>query len=485
MSDREFAPHLTRFTSGIPGLDRVLDGGFLSGGVYIVEGAPGAGKTIFSNQVAFHQVQGGRHVLYVTLLAESHTRLLQHLQDMTFFDCTAIPDRLNYVSAFRALEEGGLKALLDLVRRELQARSTSMIVLDGFASAGESAANDREFKKFVNELQVHASLSSCTFFLLSSGLTDAASVQPVHTMVDGLVRLSDHTVGVRAQRQLQVQKLRGSRYLRGVHSFEISTEGVRVHPRLESVPGDAADVGPAERIETGLATLDALLGGGLRRGSSTMVLGPTGAGKSILGYSFLSRSVAAEKGLLFSFYETPNDAIHKAAGVGLDLAAQRKKGHLEIEWHSPVEASLDIIGERILAAVERVKARRLFVDGFNALEASTPYRERIPQFFGALSRALRGRGVTALYAAELQATLAPRLVVPVAGISPLLENLLVMHFREETGRLRRLLWVVKTRDSAIDSAILPFAITRKGIDIDVAAVQPPRKRNGRGARRRE
>src|ERR1700677_2651933 len=106
MSAHAFAPHLQRFTSGVPGLDRVLSGGFFAGGVYIFEGVPGAGKTILANQIAFHQVREGKHVLYVTLLAESHSRLLQHLQDLAFFDGSVIPEKLTYVSGFRDLEEG-------------------------------------------------------------------------------------------------------------------------------------------------------------------------------------------------------------------------------------------------------------------------------------------------------------------------------------------------------------------------------------------
>src|ERR1700679_1071626 len=127
MSSTPYAPKLERFNSGIPGLDRVLAGGFFAGGGDIVEGRPGAGKTIFANQLAFHAVLGGRCALYVTLLAESHTRLLQHLQDMSFFDPTAIPEQLTYGGGFRGLEEGGLKARLGLVRQELRAHRARLI----------------------------------------------------------------------------------------------------------------------------------------------------------------------------------------------------------------------------------------------------------------------------------------------------------------------------------------------------------------------
>jgi circadian clock protein KaiC len=466
MSTQDFVPPLKRLSSGVPGLDQVLSGGFFAGGVYIVEGVPGAGKTILANQICFHHAKEGRRVLYITLLAESHARLLQHLQDMSFFDPSCIPDRLTYVSGFRALEEGGLRGLLDLVRKELRAQNGSLIVLDGFAAVGESAETDREFKKFVHELQVHASLSPCTFFLLSSGLSAGPeTVQPVHTMVDGLVRLSDHLFGVRAQRELHVAKLRGSRYLRGVHTFEISDDGVRVHPRLESLSEELVDAGGIERVSTGLPRLDAMMGGGLVRGSTTMLLGPTGVGKTILGYQFVSGSSVKEKGLLFSFYETPERALSKADGIGLNLARSCERGELEMMWESPVESSLDAIAGRLLAAVDRTRAKRLFIDGFGAFEHAAAYPERVSQFFAALQRELHRRAVTSLYTSELRQIFSPEIKAPVRGLSPLLENLLLLRFVELHGDIHRVISILKMRDSGFEAAIRQFRVREHGIDI--------------------
>jgi circadian clock protein KaiC len=474
MSTHDFVPRLTRFASGVSGLDRVLAGGFFAGGVYIVEGIPGAGKTILANQIAFHHVKDGRRVLYVTLLAESHSRLLQHLQEMSFFDPSAIPDRLTYVSGFRTLEEDGLRGLLDLVRKELRSQNASLVILDGFAAVGESAESDREFKKFVHELQVLAGFTPCTFFLLSSGLSAGPEgTQPVHTMVDGLVRLSDRLFGVRAQRELTVAKLRGSRYLRGVHSFDITDDGIRVHPRLESLAHDLVDGGHVDRISTGLPRLDTMLGGGLLRGSTTMLLGPTGVGKTILGYQFLSASTATEKGLLVSFFETPERAVAKAGAIGLHLERARERGHLELMWQSPVEASLDAIGGEILDAVDRTGARRLFLDGFGGFQYAAVYPERVTGFFAALQRELHRRNVTSVYASELRQIYAPAIKAPVRGVSPLLENLIVLRFVELHGDIRRVISVIKMRDSSFDGMIRGFRVDATGIDIteDFEAVE--------------
>ncbi len=391
---------------------------------------------------------------------------MQHLQGLSFFDSNAIPDKLTYVSGFRTLEEGGLRALLDLVRKELKAQRATLVILDGFAAVGESAETDRDFKKLVHELQVNAGLTPCTFFLLSSGLSAGPeSVLPVHTMVDGLVRLSDTRFGVRDQRELHVAKLRGSRYLRGVHSFDITDDGVCVHPRLESLPDERMDVGPIEKVSTGVARLDQILGGGYVRGSTTMLLGPTGVGKTILGYQFVSKATANDKGLLVTFFETPERAVAKADGIGLDLQRGRDRGELEIMWQSPVEASLDAIGSKILAAVDRTGARRLFLDGFGGFEYAAVYPERVTGFFAALQRELHRRRVTSVYASELQQIFSPEIKAPVRGLSPLLENLVVLRFIEVRGDILRAISVIKMRDSGFDQLIHEFRVTEHGIEI--------------------
>jgi circadian clock protein KaiC len=283
--------------------------------------------------------------------------------------------------------------------------------------------------------------------------------------VDGLVRLSDRVFGVRAHRELQVQKFRGSRYLRGLHSFEINDDGIRVYPRLESSSAASRAHSGSSRLVIGFPRLDAMIGGGLLSTSTTMILGPSGVGKTVVGYRFLASSTAEEKGLLFSFYETPERVLTKAKDVGIDLAAGYDRGDVGLVWQSPVESTLDGIGWRILESVDRLGAKRLFVDGFNALESASAHPERVPQFFAALGRELQARGVTTVYAAELHQIFSPQIAAPLRGLSPLVENMLLMRFVELGARLRRTLSVIKLRDSEFDPAICEFCLTSHGLDV--------------------
>src|SRR3954468_5415963 len=178
---------MERFPTGIPGLDAITRGGLLASGVYIVQGTPGSGKTILANEICYRYVAQGGRAIYVTLLAEAHSRMLQHLGSMSFFDESVIPDKLYYISAFRMLEDQGLKGLMEVLRREIRAHRATLLILDGLVAAQESAPSAREFKKFIHELQAQAVAHGCTVVLLTSGAGEM--VRAEHTMVDGLIEL--------------------------------------------------------------------------------------------------------------------------------------------------------------------------------------------------------------------------------------------------------------------------------------------------------
>jgi circadian clock protein KaiC len=182
------AQDLKRVASGIGGLDQVLRGGFIKGGLYIVEGVPGTGKTIFGNQLAFNQAKAGQPVLYVTLIAETVGRMLVNIHNMTFFDDAAVGTGILYLSGFSALKNGGLTGLLHLLRREVAAHHAAVLMIDGFAAAADSAHSREELKIFVQQLQTQADAVDCTVFLLTNPTEQTPSSE--ETMVDGIINLA-------------------------------------------------------------------------------------------------------------------------------------------------------------------------------------------------------------------------------------------------------------------------------------------------------
>src|SRR4051812_11927693 len=285
---------LERVPSGIAGLDIVLSGGFLKGGLYIIQGLPGTGKTTFGNQVCFHHVASGGRALYVTLLAEYHARMMQHLGVMTFFDGSKIPDQLIYLNGLSVLESDGLKGLLTQLRREITRHNVSVLVLDGIVSAKRASNDEQAFNKFVHELQAVAIATGCTVLMLTSA--QGERLTPEHTMVDGIIELSDQLMGWSAESYLQVVKFRGSAHLRGRHAFKITDNGIVVHPRIEALLARPSrpDLGGLGRVSIGVDQLDIMLGGGLPETSTAMIMGPSGTGKTTLGLQFLCRCSESE-----------------------------------------------------------------------------------------------------------------------------------------------------------------------------------------------
>jgi circadian clock protein KaiC len=462
---RAAADPIERVPSGIPGIDTILGGGFLRGGAYIVHGAPGTGKTIFANQVSFYHAAAGNRVVYVTLLAESHARMMQHLQTLQFFEPARIPDAIYYISAFRTLEEDGLKGLIDLLRREIHDRGASLLVLDGFVAVEDSAASDREFNKFVHELQAHLGMENCTALLLANG--SRKDVHPEHAMVDGLFELHDQLFDAKPERELEVPKFRGSGLLHGRHAFRITDAGITVYPRLEALFSRPSldEECRAEQVSIGVPPLDAMLGGGLPCGTTTLALGPPGAGKTTLGLHFLARSSRREPGLLFGFYDTPARLQAKATRLGINLDRQIEAGHLEILWQPPTEDVLDALGNRLVDAARHRGVRRLLIDGLPAFEAVASRPGRLARFFTAMTNELRVLGVTTLYTAETSHLFATDVDISMAASSTFTENLILLRYVQRRAQLHRLLSIVKVRDSEFDSSSREFHIGKGGINL--------------------
>lgn len=455
---------LQRLSSGLPGLDQVLGGGFFQSGVYIVQGLPGSGKTILANQLCYHQAAQGGRAVYVTLLAESHSRMLQHIHTLSFFDESAIPDRVSYLSAFNVLEADGLKGLMTVLRQEMRSRAANVLVLDGLVAAAEAAPSDKELKKFIHELQTSAVFHGCTVFLLTSGTAQRISAE--HTMVDGILELEERLFDARSERSIQVRKFRGAGSLRGKHPLRITDAGLTVYPRIEtlfSAPPDSV-VTPGA-LSTGVPSLDALVdAGGLPRCSATVVVGSTGTGKTTLGLHFLAACSAQEPGLLFGFFESPARLRAKARLLGVDVDQLEASGALTLMWSSQGEHVMDELGHRLLDAVQAKGIKRVVIDGLSGFFESAVHPERITRYFSCLANELRRRGATVVMTLETRDVVSSSVPLPY-GVSGFVDNLLFLRFVEDHGIVKRLLTITKMRDTHFSLGLHAFNIGAKGMQI--------------------
>lgn len=458
---------IKRVPTHVPGLDAILCGGFLSGGVYLIQGPAGSGKTVLASQIVYGHAAQGNRALFVTVLGENHGRMMAHLRPMRFFDQSLVPDRVAYISAYQAIDENkeGLRDLTAFLAGEVQSRGALLLVLDGLSAVEAKARSSFETKRFAHELQALALATDCTMLLL----TTPSGPQPLagHTLVDGVIELEQRIYALRSERRLLVHKTRGSGYLEGEHPFRITREGVTIFPRIEAQFANptASDGASRMRVPSGVASLDELLHGGLPAATMAAVVGPAGAGKTTFGLQFLAGSSAAEPGLLFGCYESPDRLRLKAQTMGLGFAAAEQRGEIELLWYPVGEHVLDELAHRLLDAVQRRGVKRLVIDGISGFQESALEQERMVRFWSVLAGQLRALGVTTLHTTELPELMGTEIRAPLGWVSAMAEVLILLRYVELQSRLFRLISLFKVREGSFDPTIREFTITDAGIVI--------------------
>lgn len=473
------ATDATNITTGIPGLDDILGGGLVEGGLYMIEGMAGAGKTILSSQIGFHRVSEGDVVLYVTLIAESHTKLLGHLRALSFYDADAISDRMLFVSGYHELMRDGLSGFLALIAATIKANRPRFMVIDGFRSAREFSTTELELSQFIHELSAFVAAARCTTLILAP--LSGNEPHPEHTLVDGLIELNRYSTGMRRAREIEVHKLRARDHLLGKHFFKITGDGLVTFPRLEARPSlmeSAPDL--KTKLAFGMPEFDAMLGGGVVKGSTTTLIGPSGVGKTLLALKFLEAGVErGERCVYFGFYESPERLIAKAEAVSIRLADAAQDGRLTIQWQPAVELAIDELAAGLIAVVTRANASRLVVDGIEGFHDSANRVERFGLFLNALTHRLRQAGVTALLTEELP-LYTDAVHTQAMRASAMTENIVLLRYVEANSGLYRMLSVVKQRESAHDLAIRRFVIDERGLHMSEGFIGATGLLSGRG-----
>lgn len=452
---------MKRLPTLVDGLDEILNGGLFEGGVYIFEGPPGVGKTTLANQIAYTLARREIRTLYVTMLAESHARMLQHMEEQIFFDQHEVSAKVFYVSGYRELEQGGLKAVVELLRGEVMRHRASLLVIDGLVvNSLETMTND-SVRQFVHELQSLVSAMSSTCLVLTSGNGNALSAE--QTMVDGIFSFEDHGFHWRAERRMQVRKFRGSQVIRGQHTFCISNQGIQFFPRLESLPlqhANSVRLGEAD-VSTGMHTLDSVLHGrGLLAGSSSAVIGHTGSGKTTLALAFAAGATPGSPGLILSSTELSSELRHMGAELGLGIDGALDAGALSIKNLGQEDESMDEMGHKLLRLVDELKVRRLVVDGLAGLADTLAFPERGYRFLGRLLVELKRRGVTSLFTVDPQA-LAIAAGTPLAeGVTGWFDNVFVFDSAPARERAfhQRILSIAKVRGGGTTAATVDLFV---------------------------
>lgn len=456
---------LPREPTGIDGLDTVLGGGLFRAGIYMVSGSPGTGKTTLANHVAFDHVRRGGRVVYTTLLAETHARMIAYLRQFEFFDESLVGNQFVYLNGFSPLGREGLGGLLKLVRAMVRDHQATMLVIDGVVAVAQIAASEVDYKQFIAELQAWVSAVGCTVLFLRSAGNEPEFI-PEQTMVDGIIKLSLENSDLFTVRKVCVTKFRGARQMPGLHAVTIDERGMTVYPRLEAAPLPPRLEAASERLSTGVPGLDDLLHGGLVTRSATLVFGSSGAGKTTLGLQYLNEgALRGERVLHFSFYEPPDQLLGKAQRFGLVLAEHYAKGAFFIERRRAAEALTDEILGDLIDIVTRERITRVFIDGIVGFRSGA-HPARLAGIFAAFVDVLSSLGATTVLSDESPHLFLRDPRVPSDGMVSVFHNVVLMRLVEGEDRTLRSLTVVKTRDSDYDPRVWSMHVGPNGLYCD-------------------
>lgn len=461
-------------STGITGLDDVLNGGFPRGHFFLVEGEPGAGKTTLGLQFLMAGRGSSESLLYVTL-SESEREIQKvarshgwSLKGITIYEFTPTEDALrpeDQYSAFHPSDvefQDAMKNILGQVDRVKPSR----VVIDSLSEIRLLAGDSLRYRRQILALKHFFTNRGCTVLLLDDRTATEHDLQ-LQSIAHGVLMLEKvpRDYG-RIRRRVQIAKMRGSVYREGYHDYTIATGGVEVYPRLvasEHLRGAPGGVAPS-----GLAQLDALWGGGLDRGTSTLLLGPAGAGKSSIALSYaVTAARAGEFVSMFLFEELITLACRRGAGLNLDPRPYIKAGKLHMEQIDPAELSPGEFVQHVRDTVETKDARMVIIDSLNGFMNAMPDEAHLPLQMHELLAFLNHRGVLTILVLSQAGLMGANMTTPV-DLSYLADNVMLFRYFEAAGRVRKALSVVKKRSGPHEDTIRELTMAKGCVTIGEA-----------------
>ena len=457
--------------TGVPGLDDILAGGLREGHVFLLEGSPGTGKTTIALRFLIEGAAVGERGLYITLSetdrelregARSHGWVLDDNIDV--FELVPPESLLDADEQQSLLYSSDLelgettKQIFEVFERVKPAR----VVLDSLSEIRLLAQSSLRYRRQILSLKHYFARHGATVLMLDDRTSDTAD-KTAHSVVHGVVQLEELTPDYGAERRrLRVSKYRGQAYRGGYHDFTIKTGGVAVFPRL--VAAEHRTGFARRQMTSGVSQLDALLGGGIEQGSSTLVLGPAGTGKSTFVLQFVAAAVAnGEKAAMFIFDEEMGLLFDRTRPMGFDLQAMRDSGNLHIEQVDAAELSPGEFEHRVRERVKGMGARTVVIDSLNGYQAAMPEENSLILHIHELLQYLNRQGANT-FLTVAQHGLVGDMKAPV-DVTYLADTVILLRYFEALGKVRRAVSVIKKRTGAHEDTIREFRIGAGGLSL--------------------
>jgi circadian clock protein KaiC len=456
--------------TGIPGLDIILGGGLAPGRIYLVEGEPGTGKTTTGLQFLQEGVRRGESVLYITL-AESQEEVgavaASHGWDMSgirIHEVLPSPEMLKPEQQYTMFHpsEVEMAGTLQQILAGVEEHKPARVVLDSLSELQLLADTALRYRRQVLALKQFFSTRNCTVMLLDDRTASSADLQ-VRSIAHGVIQLEQSVKDYGAERRrMRIIKFRGRAFSGGLHDYNIVKGGLTVHPRL--VAAGTRSLQERTQLSTGLGELDELLGGGLERGTSTLIVGPPGTGKSSLAAQIVSAALdRGEPAAMFHFEESVSNLLHRADGLNMKLRGAMKSGALTLQQVDPAELSPGQFASVACRAAED-GARVIVIDSLNGYMNAVPDERFMTTHLHELLTFLGQQGVVTILVGVQQGMLGGNMSSSLDA-SYLADNVLMLRYYELDGEVKQAVSVFKKRGSLHERTIRSFSMSSKGIHV--------------------
>jgi circadian clock protein KaiC len=454
--------------SGVAGLDTVLGGGFPEYSFNLLAGGPGAGKTTLAHQIMFANATVERPALYFTVLGEPTLKMLRYQRQFSFFDPEFAGSAIQFINLSREVMEQDMDEVLQRIVGEVERVKPGMVVVDSFRTiSGRSRSSARSatmgLDQFVQRLALHLTSWEVTSFLLGE-YAEQEQRNPVFTVADGVLWLSQATDRNSVVRKLQVIKSRGRAPMPGLHTFRITRDGLQVFPRIPEQTRER-HAHKRSRLSIGVPGMDQMLGGGVIAGDAIMLTGPAGSGKSTIGTQFIAEGLRnGETGVIAVFEEYPEDYLARANVRDSRIGEMIKSGKLELIYLRPLDLSVDEALASILEAVKRLGATRIVIDSLSGFEVALAptFREDFRESLYRLVGTLTATGVTVFMTAEVVGGFSD-VRFTTEKVSFITDEIIIQRYVEIEGELLRVIAVIKMRGSDHSHEFRSYTVTANGV----------------------